>query len=185
MLLRLGREHRKTQRQTAEDVMVNNPATVAADSCCALPSAPFTRILVATDGSHVGHRAIELGAQLAGAFKAKLAVVHVVDTTGGFTPNFAWGPRTFEQEYQVKGRQLLELVTQKLQADLQVEQILRTGKPAVEIARVAAEWKADLLIAGGPSHHRLGRIFCGSVDETILDRISCALMIVGREEKRE
>jgi nucleotide-binding universal stress UspA family protein len=142
------------------------------------PARPFRNILVAADGTHTGTRALELGAQLAGLCHAQLAVVHVVDSVRGFSPQFAWGPRTYEAEHLDHGRTFLNAMLEKLPAGLQTTPILRCGDPSIEIARAAIEYGADLLIVGGPSHHRLGRLLLGSVDEALLDEVHCSVLVI-------
>jgi len=144
-------------------------------------SAPFARILVAVDGSYTTTRGLKIGAQLAAIAKGELAVVHVVDTLHGFTPQFAFGPRPHESTYIDNGRSLLDVMVETLPEHEHVQRFLRTGDPCIEIARAANEWGADLLIVGGPSHHRLGRLLLGSVDEAVLDRAKCAILVVAQE----
>jgi nucleotide-binding universal stress UspA family protein len=144
-------------------------------------SAMFGRILVAADGSHTGARALQIGARLAGVFGARLAVVCVVNTITGFAPDIAWGPRTHESEYVRNGQKLLDLMIEDLPKDLQVERFPCSGDPAIEISRTTNEWGADLLILGRPSHHRLGRLLLGSVEEVVLDHAKCAILVIGPE----
>jgi len=139
---------------------------------------PFHRILIATDGSHTGARALQMGARLAGIGEAQLGVVYVVNNVAGFSPQFAWGPHTYEAEYTEKAHELLDRLTRKLPLGLAVERIVRVGDPGKEIVAVAETWKPDLLIVGGPSHRRLGRLLLGSVDEAVLDRVHCCVLIL-------
>jgi nucleotide-binding universal stress UspA family protein len=143
-----------------------------------IPTLPFRNILVAADGTHTGTRAVEVAAQLAELCRAKLAVIHVVDSLRGFAPQFAWGPQTYEAEHLDHGRTFLNGMVEKLPPALQARTILRSGDPSLEIARAAIEFGADLLILGGPSRHRLGRLFFGSVDEVLLDQTRCAILII-------
>lgn len=143
-----------------------------------VPALPFKKILVAADGTHTGTRALALGAQLARLCHAKLAVVHVVDSLRGFAPQFAWGPRTYEAEHLDHGRTYLNAMMEKLPDALEKTPILRSGDPSIEIARAAIEFGADLLIVGGPSHHRLGRLLLGSVDEALLDKAHCSVLMI-------
>ena len=153
-------------------------ATEAASEAALKPAWPFQNILVAADGTHTGTRALELGAQLAELCHAKLAVVHVVDSLRGFAPQFAGGRRTYEAEHFDPGRAFLTAMLEKLPRAVQATPILRSGDPSIEIARAAIEYGADLLIVGGPSHHRLGRLLLGSVDEALLDEARCSVLII-------
>jgi nucleotide-binding universal stress UspA family protein len=145
-------------------------------------AAPFHRIMVAIDGSHTGARALKTAAQMAELFGAKLAVVHVVDTFAGWAPECAWGSHPHPSQDQERGQKLLTLLTDKLPAALEVDRILKMGDPGSEIAAAAIAWQADLVVLGGPSHKRLGRLLVGSVDEQVLDQCHCTVMLIGPEQ---
>jgi len=141
-------------------------------------SGPFKYILVATDGTHTGTHAVEIAAQMAVAFGAKLAVMHVVDAFLGFAPQFAWGPAPYESEYLKHGSGMLDAMIEKLPAGVEATKILRAGDPGVEIVRAARQYNVDLVIVGGPKHHRISRLLLGSVDEALLDDIGCPILVV-------
>jgi nucleotide-binding universal stress UspA family protein len=161
--------------------MAMTDATPKAADALPASAKPFQNIVVAADGTHTGTRAVELGTQLAIACSAKLAVIYVVDSFQGFAPQFAWGSRTYESEHIAHGRAFLDGIVEKIPAHLNTTPILRSGDPGTEIAKAAKEYGADLLIMGGPSHHRLGRLLFGSVDETLLDRVRCAILVIAPE----
>jgi len=54
------------------------------------------------------------------------------------------------------------------------------GTPAVELLRKAAEWKADLIVAGSHGRGAIGRFFLGSVSKKIAEKANCSVRIVRR-----
>jgi nucleotide-binding universal stress UspA family protein len=137
--------------------------------------------MVAIDGSHDASRALELGIQLARFCHARLAVIHVVDDTHGFPPAFAWGESWSERSFAEQGEARLQRLTAGIPADLEVERFARTGDPAREIIDAATTWEADVIVTGNPSHHGLARLLHRSVDNAILGRTPCCMLVVEPE----
>jgi nucleotide-binding universal stress UspA family protein len=137
--------------------------------------------MVAIDGGHTGHRALQMGVQLARLSGACLSAVYVTDTITGIAPFFAWGSHRAESENLSHGRHRLEHLTETVSSEVPIERIFRAGEPAQEIVAAAKDWGPDLLIVGRPSHHRLGRLLLGSVDETVLDALGCAVLVISSE----
>jgi nucleotide-binding universal stress UspA family protein len=140
---------------------------------------PFQRILVAIDGSYDAGRAMRFAAQLAQFCNARLSVVHVVNDTDGLPAQFAWLGSASEHQYRDLGRKRLELLTADLPADLAVERVLRVGDPAEEILEVARTWKADVIVTGNPAHAHLGHFLHRGVDDELLPKAPCSLLVIG------
>jgi nucleotide-binding universal stress UspA family protein len=157
--------------------MIDATKPISSDSTTEV-AMPFKNILAAADGSYTGTQAVQVGARLAEMCHAKLAVLHVVDTFAGFAPQFAWGPRSYETEYLTHGRAMLEALVKDVPGALGATPLLRAGDPSLEIVRAVNELGIDLLVVGGPSHHRLGRLLVGSVNEALLDQVHCAILVI-------
>jgi nucleotide-binding universal stress UspA family protein len=52
------------------------------------------------------------------------------------------------------------------------------GKPAEEILARAAEWPADLIVAGSQGRSAIGRFFLGSVSQRIAEKARCSVRVV-------
>jgi nucleotide-binding universal stress UspA family protein len=55
---------------------------------------------------------------------------------------------------------------------------VRTGDPAHEIVAAAREWEADLIVMGTHGRQGIGRMFLGSVAETVLRHAPCAVLVI-------
>ncbi|HEU0299974.1 MAG TPA: universal stress protein [Longimicrobium sp.] len=55
---------------------------------------------------------------------------------------------------------------------------VRTGDPAHEIVAAAREWEADLIVVGTHGRRGIGRMFLGSVAETVLRHAPCAVLVI-------
>lgn len=55
---------------------------------------------------------------------------------------------------------------------------VRTGDPAHEIVAAAREWGADLIVVGTHGRRGIGRMFLGSVAETVLRHAPCAVLVI-------
>jgi nucleotide-binding universal stress UspA family protein len=55
---------------------------------------------------------------------------------------------------------------------------VRTGDPAHEIVAAAREWEADLIVLGTHGRQGIGRMFLGSVAETVLRHAPCAVLVI-------
>ena len=68
-------------------------------------------------------------------------------------------------------------------ASFRVEHRLETGNPVTEIARVALETRADLIVMGSHGRTGLARLLMGSVAEHIVLREGpCAVLIVKKSD---
>lgn len=89
--------------------------------------------------------ALRVATRLSRATGLRLVVVHVEDTIG---PGSAF--RTAAQQH---GRQLLDRVLTQQALSRGVDTRVEVGPPAEELARVAAEEAATLILLGSPSRH--------------------------------
>jgi nucleotide-binding universal stress UspA family protein len=64
------------------------------------------------------------------------------------------------------------------QAGLMLETVVITANAAEEIARLAKEREADMIITGQPEENILKHIFQGSLPEQIIDKSLCAVLVV-------
>jgi nucleotide-binding universal stress UspA family protein len=139
-------------------------------------------ILVATDFSNRATRAVSRAAMLASEYRATLDLVYVTPMVP--TEEIASPPGGRHEDLQ---RQVLEDINaqlaqqiQRLRERWQVEAVpqLATGKPYVEIPRLAAERHADLVVVGAHGERFFYDLFIGTTAEKVLQRITQPLLIV-------
>jgi nucleotide-binding universal stress UspA family protein len=139
---------------------------------------PFERILIAVDESPVSAHAADVGVGLASALSAKLAFVLVVDPSavvavGAGVPAeeiFALARR------EAEGR--LAAFWQRLAPPTTPLQFVRTGAPAAEIVKAAAEWPADLVVVGSHGRSAISRALLGNVAEAVTRHAPCPVLVV-------
>ena len=100
----------------------------------------------------------------------RLVVVHVEDPTGP-------GP-TFRTRAQRRGRQLLDRVLAKQTLSRKVDTRVEVGPPAEELARVAAEEAATLILVGSPSRHRWRRRRLSRLTAELAATADCPVLVV-------
>lgn len=119
------------------------------------------RILIATDFSARADRAIRRSALLARQFDCDLIIAHVVDDDRA--------PSLVEVERR-EALTLLDKIAQGLRAfdGLRCEARLALGEPFDQIARLAQDEAADLLVIGPYRSDRLKNVFVGATAERII-----------------
>lgn len=130
-------------------------------------------ILVASDLSEASGYAFEQAARLAQRIPgAELHFVHVTDGD------------TSEERIRQLGGQLRMYVSEKAASmgglpGLSVGVHVRHGQPVREIAQMAAELDAALIVLGTPRHPHLKALTLGSVAEKLLPHAPCPVILAG------
>ncbi|MCC7460935.1 MAG: universal stress protein [Gammaproteobacteria bacterium] len=141
----------------------------------------FARILVATDFSEAGQRAVRLAASWAARHRAELRIVHVAPPARWLTGTWGRG-RTALQRIHAQASAMLARVA--LECDpahaLQVSTGLLTGKASTEIAKAAAEFDCSLLVLGARGGGALSgaESGLGGTATKLLDRSAQPLLLV-------
>jgi nucleotide-binding universal stress UspA family protein len=145
------------------------------------PLPVFNRILVAVDQTSASLWALRLAAGLAASTGARVALVHVVDISRGFGPEFGFVDETAIADLRPPAEELLDRAAAVFEAGITVERIVREGDPPQEIVAAANHWDADLIIVGTHGHGRLARLLLGSTAETVVRSAHCPVLTVGHE----
>ena len=137
----------------------------------------FKKIVWATDGSENADRALAYAKSLASADGATLTVVHIVQkiATSG-DKALAWNAN--EEDVEAKANEIVsELSDEGLNATLRI--VTHVGpQPAHEIADIAREEEADLIVVGTRGHAAIAGLLLGSVTQRLLHVAPCPVLVV-------
>jgi nucleotide-binding universal stress UspA family protein len=144
----------------------------------------FKAILVATDFSECAGAAFQVAKKLARNFGAKIVLLHVIHqrVVGRLAEHLKVAPETllpsFREEAQLR---LDEFLGECCRDALEVTSMVAVGLPFQEIAVVARDLAADLIVMGG--YGRSGRgpieeVFFGSTAEKVVRLLPCPVLCV-------
>lgn len=141
----------------------------------------FDTIVVATDGSPFSLYAVEVGFGVAKENNSKLIVVTVVDT--GIMKDFTEASKRERERVERElehncERTLREVGAIAKEKAVDVEMVVRRGRPHIEIIRVADEAEADLIVIAKGGSHRGDRYPMGSTGQRVIEDAECAVLIV-------
>jgi len=145
---------------------------------------PFRHILAPIDGSACSINAGQLAVELAAAFRAQITFVYVVDTSA--VEEMARASRRPVEQVR-RGmeansqRYLRHLMHQAVGQGLEARQAIRFGIPYAEIADLAREDNADLIVMGQVGRHGPRRLMMGSVTERVIELAPCPVLVVKPE----
>ena len=137
----------------------------------------FRTIVVGTDFSVLSDRGLAAAVKLAHSDRThRLHLVHVLPAGGVLPPLIA------EARAEEAARKAVESARERLDAlpadaPVQVTREVRMGSPARELAQVADEQCADLLIVAG--HGGLAQLVLGSVASSLIRIARCPVLIIG------
>jgi universal stress protein A len=145
------------------------------------PVAKLKRILAPVDFSTNSERALQYVRAFADEFDADVVLLHVVEPTI-IPDNFGMVPPAYEQV----GESLMKSANERLPRMARavsddpeaVQCLVRSGRAAWEIVRVAAEVKADLIIITTHGYTGLKHVLMGSTAELIVRHAPCPVMTV-------
>jgi nucleotide-binding universal stress UspA family protein len=140
----------------------------------------LTRILLATDGSTDATLAARAANDLSGRTGAELHVVHVRQDLSPPSPPVAATDEYSRTSEQREAKELLEEQAERLRsADGAVAGThLRTGRPADEIAALAEELDAGLVVVGSRGLGTVKRLVMGSVSEGVVSLATCPVLVM-------
>ena len=135
----------------------------------------FNTIVWATDGSDNAQKALALAKSLTGEDGASLIAVHVVER---WATKKGLAVYPDEEIVAKKLKQTIEGLSEEgLQASLQI--VNHVGhQPAHEIADVAQEQGADLIVIGTRGHGTIPGLLLGSVTQRLLQVAPCPVLAV-------
>jgi universal stress protein A len=138
----------------------------------------YQHILTAIDLGDNSAMVLQQAAALAQLCDAELTVLHVV--------NFSIPPDVdpvipamdaIEQELIEAAHKRLDELLEREALTKGVGTIVGSGRPKVEIMRIAAREKVDLIVVGAHGHHGIGGLL-GSTADRVVDRAVCSVLVV-------
>ncbi|MBI1822221.1 MAG: universal stress protein [Nitrospirae bacterium] len=142
------------------------------------------KILVPTDFSECSERAMAYAGSLARDFKARIILLHVIESsvyaldTSLMPPGDPLGLR----------QKLIEMTEQRVnrlkESGLEADGYCVTGVPSIEIIKAAREVQADLVVMGTRGRTGLAHILLGSTAERVIQRAQCPVLTVKAETMR-
>ena len=142
-------------------------------------------IVAAVDFSDSTPVVIDAAVRMAGAFGAKLHVIHVLEpepayTAYGFTPDEFPAMHLFQEEARKRATKRLEELTVQL-PDVTVKLI--EGSPLLGVLDYVKASHADLVILGTHGHGVVASLLLGSVAEGMVRKAVVPTMVVPVPEK--
>jgi nucleotide-binding universal stress UspA family protein len=144
------------------------------------PFAPPRKILLATDLSARGDRALDRAAQLARQWRSKLLVVHALEKPHVTDP---WWTHLEETPSWRRPPDPTKAIAEELRRDAQLEDAdlevhVREGEPADVVISVAEDQQADLIIVGTARNESLGRMMLGDTIENLVRKSPVSVLVV-------
>ena len=133
---------------------------------------PLKRVLVAVDGSTHSDKAVEYAVQLAKKYRLQLALLHVDDDN---VIRVA-GPQVLEVIGTV-GEYVLENASKKV-LGIPFSKLLKQGKPAETIIKIAHKGNIDLIVIGNKGQGTVKQFLLGSVSDEISNNARSSVLIV-------
>lgn len=139
----------------------------------------WKKILVATDYSEAAGRALRAAESLARQVGGTLSLIHVVQLPPATYLGGIGRRRDLEEAWIEAARsELREAAREAAERGTEVEEILRVGKPWVEIVEVAASQEVDAICLGNSGHSAIERILLGSTAENVVRRSPVPVLVV-------
>jgi nucleotide-binding universal stress UspA family protein len=144
----------------------------------------FKAILVATDFSDCAGAAFKVAKNLARQFGAKIVLLHVIQQriVDRVAEHLKVAPATLLPGFREEAQVHLDAFQQQCGCDsLEVTSMVTVGIPFQEIAVIARDLAADLIVIGG--YGRSGRgpieeVFFGSTAEKVVRLLPCPVLCV-------
>jgi nucleotide-binding universal stress UspA family protein len=140
----------------------------------------INKVLVPVDFSPPSTLAVNCGVALARKLRAKLSLLHVVESPSLLYRYPAEVEKVELQRKEQAENMLPALVSSEDQADLDVRFIVRAGEIEQVIESVRDEEAADLIVMGTHGRSLFGRLFLGSVTQALLRKLGIPVLTVCR-----
>jgi len=139
-------------------------------------------ILVPTDFSGIANEAFDSARMLAERFEARVIAVHVQeDTLSGLIenhPSIDDLRKVVELRRKEARKMLAEVAKEHFPENLEVALRVVVGVPHVEIARLAEQKEADVVVMATHGRGFISHLLLGSTTEQVIRRSHCPVFVV-------
>ena len=139
----------------------------------------INKILVPIDFSNYSKNALRYAVNFAKKFNSKIYLVYVVEPVI-YPSDFSMGQVTFpvsDIEMNERAKDELEsLAKNEIGTQFEVETVIKTGKPFVEINETASELDIDLIIIATHGHTGMEHLLFGSTAEKVVRKAPCPVL---------
>jgi nucleotide-binding universal stress UspA family protein len=136
-------------------------------------------ILVPIDFSDYSKNALRYAVQFAKNFQAKMYLIYVVEPMI-YPADFSMGQvaiPSMDADLQNRAEEELKnLANSFIDSSLEIETLIKTGKPFVEINETAKEIDADLIIMATHGHTGVEHLLFGSTAEKVVRKAPCPVL---------
>ncbi|GMQ27732.1 universal stress protein [Algoriphagus confluentis] len=133
------------------------------------------KIIVPVDFSSNAINALELAIQIADRKHGQIKLVHVIELVYDFASQAAVA---IESMYKDGEKQLNALIQNYASHEVNMSYQLMEGNPAVNIARIAEEEQATLIVMGTQGASGINKILIGSTAVNVIKEAHCPVLIV-------
>lgn len=138
---------------------------------------PYRTLLLAYDGSNDGRRVLLEGADLAKGFQAKAHLLAVISPKSGHAFAQSLANTDPMEQTQFFRNTVEDGVRFFRKRGIEVEGHTARGEPVAEIARLAREVEADLVVVGHRPHGALARWWSTPTCVSLLDAVHCGVLV--------
>lgn len=139
----------------------------------------ISKILVPIDFSDYSKNALKYAAEFALNFKAKIYLIYVIEPVI-YPADFSIGQVTIPTpDVDMNSRaqsELDSLAKTFVESSIDVETIIKSGKPFVEINETASEKDIDLIIIATHGHTGVEHLLFGSTAERVVRKAPCPVL---------
>lgn len=139
----------------------------------------FNKILVPIDFSDFSKSALKYAVTFAQQYHSKLILIYVMEPVI-YPPDFSMGQITlptvnFDMDKRAK-EELDKLAEVEIGSLVQVQTLIKTGKPFVEIIETAKDEDVDLIIISTHGHSGVEHILFGSTADKVVRKAPCPVL---------
>jgi nucleotide-binding universal stress UspA family protein len=141
----------------------------------------FHNILLCYDGTEEGRNALKAGADVALCMQSKAHLLAIIRPRSVPIVPEGFSESWFQHENDAAAAILNEGVAWLKEHGLEAHGKLAFGNAIEEIVHAARDLQPDLIVVGHRHRSRLARWWSEDEDATLLERISCSLLVAVRD----